>query len=57
MNIEIETEVAQHILPLVRGLKLSRDLELAEQALHVEQEITRELHNGKTHKEPVPADA
>jgi hypothetical protein len=41
MKIEIEPEIADHVLPLVRGLKLSRDLDLAEQAIRAEREILK----------------
>lgn len=47
MYMEIKTpadrRLAESILALVRGLKLSQDLDLAESAIHVERELLAQL--------------
>jgi hypothetical protein len=43
-----DRDLAEHILPLLRGLKLSEDLDLAEAALRYERELTQQLNgNGQ----------
>jgi len=52
MKIEIEPEIADHMLPLVRGLKLSRDLDLAEQAIRAEREILKAQNGNSSPRRP-----
>lgn len=52
MKIEIEPEIADHMLPLVRGLKLSRDLDLAEQAIRAERELLKAQNGSKPVERP-----
>lgn len=56
ITVEIETEIGEQILPLVRGLKLSRDLQLAEKAVRAERQITEKLDEARSeNQEPAHA--
>ncbi len=52
IRVEVDREIAKHLLPLVRGLKLSTDLDLAESAIRAERELTDKLYrDGKGTKQ------
>lgn len=52
MEIKVDRKLAEHVLPLLRGLKLSRDLDLAESALHAERDLLVQL--GENGQEELP---
>jgi hypothetical protein len=45
--IELEREIVDLILPYVRGLRLSQDLRLAEEAVRAEREIEEALEKNE----------
>jgi hypothetical protein len=57
IDSEADRRLSEHILILLRGLKLSRDLELAESAIRAERELTDRLANApaKSKREMQPA--
>jgi hypothetical protein len=48
ITVNVDRDIAEHILPLVRGLKLSRDLDLAEKAIQAERELTDKLNKSES---------
>jgi hypothetical protein len=44
---DADRRLSEHVLILLRGLKLSRDLDLAESAIRAERELTDRLNGGK----------
>ena len=45
---EADRRLSEHVLILLRGLKLSRDLDLAECAIRAERELTDKLASNGT---------